>query len=144
LKGKLYLQSSSDDHSMVFDGKTWTQGPAVARVASHSAQFAGKLVLLGQQNLLIFDGEHPAAPALSNCQIAALFVSGTSIYVLCERDSTIRRSTDLLTWSTIAKSPKNACSLAVLKNKLYVGTRDSQLYRLSRGIQDERLMEGKQ
>jgi hypothetical protein len=143
LKGKLYLQSSSDEHSMVFDGKTWTEGPTIARVASHPAQFAGKLVLQGERNLLVFDGEHPAVAALPDGPIAALSVSDKKLYVLCEHNSAVRRTSDLQNWSTIATAPKNACSVAVLKDKLYVGTRDSQLYRLSGGVQDQHSTEDK-
>ncbi len=139
LKGKLFLQSSSDTNSMVFDGESWTKGPPIARVASCPVEFAGKLVLQGEQNLLVFDGVQPAAPALPDCPIAAFCVSGTSLYILCARDSAIRSTADLRSWSTITTAPKNACSLAVLEGKLYVGARNSQLYEFSRTVPDEHL-----
>lgn len=137
LNQKLYLQSSSDTNSMVFDGVEWTNGPPIARVAYHPVVFAGKMVLQRKKDLLAFDGEKPAASILPENSVQAFFASSQALYVLNALDGGIQQTTDLSTWSVVATAPPMACSLAILDGRLYVGTRDSQLYEYSRAIPGE-------
>jgi hypothetical protein len=137
LDKKLYLQSSSDTNSMVFHGEGWTHGPPIARFGYHPVTFVGKMVLQSGRDLLVFDGEKPAVPLLPQNPVRAFCTSVRALYVLRARDSTIQRTTDLSTWSSVATAPSNACSLAVLHGRLYTGTRDSRLYEYGRPISGE-------
>jgi hypothetical protein len=137
LNNKLYLQSSSDTNSMVFDGVEWTNGPPIARFAHHPVVFAGKMVLQSKKDLLAFDGEKPAASILPENPVQAFCASSRALYILSARDGGIQQTMDLSTWSIVATAPSNACSLAVLHGRLYAGTRDSKLYEYRRAIPGE-------
>ena len=138
LNRKLYVQSSSDINSMVFDGTTWAAGPQITRLGHHSESFAGKIILqsgigVGPRGdadcgqLLVFDGIHNALPIPLDTPVWNFSVNGNTLYVL-QANMLIKCTRDLINWATVATAPVNSRSLVVSANRLYIGTTDSKIY----------------
>lgn len=132
LNGKLYLQSSSTNACSVFDGTTWQSGPNISNYGSLAREFAGSIVLLSRHitaddtgDFLTFTGTRPPSTALS--AIYNYTVSGGALYTI-GADRVVRSTTNLKKWNVLASNaPVGSRSIAVLDNKLYVGTTASEI-----------------
>jgi alpha-tubulin suppressor-like RCC1 family protein len=146
-QNKLYLQGGSAiPYSCVFNGTTWSKGPTLLPTSSgyygagwHPIEFAGKMVyqdygpadrgfggITDPATLLIFDG----TKYTTSWKIWDFKADGKTLYAL-GADSTIRTTTDLVSWNVLATAPATARSIAVLNGRLYVGGTDSKLYEYS-------------
>ncbi len=145
---KIYLEAwSLGPHgpSEVFDGARWTTGPELLPAGGHGfrpVDFAGRLVYATKQT---FDIPHIALANTANLLIAFdgvtarvtferplldFFASAEALFVL-DTEGVIWRTTDLAQWSQLVDaSALRPRSLALLEQALYVGSRDSRLYRL--------------
>jgi hypothetical protein len=144
LEGRLYVQSC-DYHrgrrpgSKVWDG-AWSDGPNLLPEASdlgwHPEVFAGRMVYLttqaifpGGSRLLSFDGRQVSV--LSTENVWNFTVDRGRLFALGMK-GVVRRTADLVSWTTVATAPEGSRSLAVLDGFLYVGTADAALYRSRR------------
>jgi len=137
-QGKLYLQARDyyggiHPASKVFDGAGWSDGPSLGTF-NHAEVFAGKLLYHGGQHagwssnyLKAFDGV--SSQIVLSSRIYDFKIDGNAVYTL-GRDGRVRKSQDLVTWSTLAKAPKQARSVAIFNGSVYVGGTDSSLYKL--------------
>jgi hypothetical protein len=137
-QGKLYLQAkdyygAAHPTSKVFDGASWSDGPNLGTF-NHAEVFAGKLVYHGglhagwsSNYLKAFDGVSVQI-ALSS-PIYDYKIDGNTVYTLGS-DGRIRKSRDLLSWTSVAKAPNKARSIAVFNGSIYVGGTDASLYKL--------------
>ena len=75
---------------------------------------------------LAFDGVAPASPLLAGAPVLDYCVFGKELFVL-RCDSVILVTNDLEHWRPVGKAPSDACSLAKLQGRLYVGTADSKI-----------------
>lgn len=133
LSGKLYLQSSSTNACSIFDGTTWQHGVNVSRYGSLAREFADKIVLLSRHStpndsgdLLAFNGRQ--APAVELGSIYNYTVSGGALYTV-GADRAVRRTTNLKAWSVLASNaPRGSRSIAVLDNRIYVGTTNAEIH----------------
>ena len=129
LNGRLYVQSSETNRCRVFDGTVWSEGPDIARHGAFAQAFDNKMVLLSHHatpndsaELLAFDGVQ--TQAVLNA-VYMFTVSGGSLYAL-GADQCVRGTTNLSDWVTVCtNAPDGSRSLAVLNNRLYVGTTQS-------------------
>jgi len=135
-RGRLYVQGEDffgghHPGAQVFDGAGWTDGPDLRPARGWGGRplaFGDRIVYVGREGLTVFDGTSVQGTGLG---ARDLCVADGVLYVLTE--GVVRRTRDLQRWETVAVAPANATSLGVLDGILYVGTADSQLYRLSRG-----------
>jgi hypothetical protein len=137
-QGKLYLQAKDyygavHPTSKVFDGTGWTNGPNLGTF-NHAEVFAGKLLYHGglhagwsSNYLKAFNGV--SSQVVLSSPIYDYKIVGNDLYTLGS-DGRIRKSQDLLTWTSVAKAPNNARSIAVFNGSVYVGGTDSSLYKL--------------
>jgi hypothetical protein len=132
LNGKLYVQSSETNRCSRFDGAAWSGGPDIARYGAFARTFCGSMVLLSHHatandiaELVAFDG------AQTNTVLGAVYnftVSGGTLYAL-GADRLVRGTTNLSVWATVCtNAPEGSRSLAVLNNRLYVGSTQSVLH----------------
>lgn len=140
--GKLYVQArdnSGKTHpkSKVYDGTSWSDGPNMFTTYNglgwNPQIFAGKLVYRtwipnAWFYLMTFDGTKDTL--INNYGLHDYTIDGSYLYAL-EANGTVRRTTDLLNWQTIAVGPSLAQSIGILNNYLYIGTKDSKLYKYS-------------
>jgi hypothetical protein len=141
-QGKLYLHpwdsSGTGPTSHVFDGVTWSNGPNLLPVAGATGWrpvvYAGRMVYQTRQpvenagaQLLAFDGLQATLPLATG--IYDFAVSGPELYALTVTGAVLR-TTDLLSWSPVGTAPPGSRTIATVLGRLYVGTTDSQLYRL--------------
>ena len=137
-QGKLYLQAKDyygavHPASKVFDGASWSDGPNLGTF-NHAEVFAGKLLYHGGLHagwsanyLKTFDGVSSRI-ALSS-PIYDYKIDGNTVYALGS-DGRIRKSRDLISWTSVAKAPTKARSIAVFNGSIYVGGTDASLYKL--------------
>lgn len=146
--GKLYLNaydcaSGAQPKSKVFDSTTnaWSDGPGLGAF-NHAETFAGKMVFQtgfhagdSPGSLGTFDGSsvsYPSGPG----GIWNYTIDGGTIYTL-GTDYTIKKSTDLVNWTTIANAPSVARSIAIHDGAIFIGGSDSGIYRLPLGSTQE-------
>jgi Ca2+-binding RTX toxin-like protein len=136
--GKLYVQpydfpDGPQPQSKVFDPTTnsWSDGPGLGTLTK-AAVFADKVIyesstIFGGHagNLITFDGTNRAS-AYSGMRDYT--ISGSWIYVL-GRDQQVKKSQDLVNWTAVAIAPNTARSIAIYKDKIWVGGTDATLYR---------------
>lgn len=144
LAGRLYVQSC-DYHrgrrptSKVWDG-VWSDGPSLLPEAAdlgwHPEVFAGRMVYLttqsifaGGSRLLSFDGRQVSLVSAEN--VWSFTVDGDRLFTLGMK-GVVRRTRDLVSWTTVATAPAGCRSLAVLDGSIYLGTSDAGLYRSRR------------
>lgn len=138
LAGKLYVQafdgaSGARPTSMVFDGTSWSAGPALTSgwyTGWRPVEFGGKLVFHGSGHartapISTFDGT-------TVTQIGTGYdieVAAGSLYLLGET-GTVKKTADLRKWSTVGQAPTTARSIASDGQRVVVGTTASDLWRL--------------
>jgi hypothetical protein len=144
LDGRLYVQSC-DYHrgrrptSKVWDG-AWSDGPSLLPAASdlgwHPVVFAGRMVYLttqsifdGGSRLLSFDGRQ--ASLVSSENVWSFTVDRGRLFTLGMKGE-VRRTSDLVSWTTVATAPEGCRSLAVLDGAIYLGASEAGLYRSRR------------
>lgn len=139
--GKLYLHaydcaSGEQPTSKVFDSATnsWSDGPSIGAF-NHAEIFAGKMVFQtgfhagdSAGSLGAFDGAAVVYPAGVG-KIWNYTIDGGTIYAL-GTDYSIKKSTDLATWTNVANAPSTARSITIHNGAIYLGTTDSSIYRL--------------
>ena len=76
---------------------------------------------------MTFDGTNQASAYRGMRDYA---ISGGWIYVLGS-DQQVKKSQDLIKWTPVATTPTTARSIAIHKNKIWVGGTDATLYRCS-------------
>lgn len=138
LNSRLYVQGydavgGNHPTSKVFDGTSWSDGPALAASGLRSGPM-WKPVVLGTS--LIYRtapaGGHSPVEAFDGTTthtIASAYdveVANDRLYVLDSRFN-VRSTSDLATWTTIAAAPRGSLSLAVGGNEIFIGTRGSEI-----------------
>ncbi|MBI2931209.1 MAG: hypothetical protein HYY16_06130 [Planctomycetes bacterium] len=140
LNGKLYVTgtgpwTSSEYVSSVFDGSAWAAGPRMTPAGGvpwKAGAFAGNLVYLagptGQRSsLYVFDGT--TATRLDRPDVTDYAIRGEELLLLFY-DGRVEKTRDLQQWETVSTSgPAGSTCMAVLDDRLYVGTEDSKVYR---------------
>lgn len=146
--GNLYVQAKDFNgpmhpYSKVYDGTTWTTGPSLFSslywYGSRPEVFAGKLVYAswtpgtgGSSPLRSFDG-------INNLWVDSLwvydsFIDSNFYYALVDSGwgtRNLRRTTDLINWENLLTVPDSSRSLAILNDKLFIGTIDSKILQYS-------------
>ncbi|HSX14696.1 MAG TPA: Ig-like domain-containing protein [Candidatus Saccharimonadales bacterium] len=134
---KLWVQAgdlgcSVHPNSMVFDGTSWSSGPAIttSRSAYNANTFAGKVVIQDWQSvsasaLRTFNGttNSTVLSSVFNYTIA----SDGYLYAL-QSNGNVSKSLDLTNWTVVATAPTTARSIEVMNGIIYVGTTDSKIY----------------
>jgi len=125
--GKLYATTTAG--SRVYDGTSWTTGPTLGTMYL-PVVFQNKLLYKSSYlsgTIKTYNGS-TVATVLSD-SILDFAVYGNSIYTLgANTTRTVKKSTDLATWTIVTDSPSTARSITVLNGKLYIGTTDSKIY----------------
>jgi hypothetical protein len=138
--GKLYVEpydfpDGPQPQSKVFDPTTdsWSDGPALGTLTK-AAVFADKVIYEsgriggGQEgDLMTFDGTDQGS---SYSGMRDYAINGSWIYVL-GNDQQVKKSQDLVKWTPVATASTTARSIAIYKNKIWVGGTDATLYRCS-------------
>jgi hypothetical protein len=136
--GKLYLQATDfqggpHPRTNVFDGTSWADGPSLGTF-NHAQVFAGRLLYHGgfhagwsSNHLKAFDGV--GSETVLPSRIYDYTIHGTEVCSLAS-DGHVRRTTDLASWTDVARAPDTARSIAVFNGSIYVGGTDSTLYEL--------------
>jgi hypothetical protein len=144
LDGRLYVQSC-DYHrgrrptSKVWDG-AWSDGPSLLPAAGdlgwHPVLFADRMVYVttqsifaGGSRLLSFDGRQVSR--VSPDSVWSFTVDRGRLFTLGMKGE-VRRTSDLVSWTTVARAPEGGRSLALLKGSIYVGAAGAGLYRSRR------------
>lgn len=131
-QGKLHAQaydyhSGQGFHSTVYDGTTWNAGPNLYSGRRRST-FAGKMVFIGFYQFFTYDGEvkEQAYPTF----VRDYAISDGYLYLL-QYNGEVYRTTNLQEWSFVDSMPNNSsgCSIEILNGVVYVGTKESQLYK---------------
>ncbi|MEO6190089.1 MAG: T9SS type A sorting domain-containing protein [Saprospiraceae bacterium] len=147
--GNLYVQArdyygSLHPSSKVYNGSTWSNGPSLFPLSGslgwRPEVFAGKLVYRSWEPgnttpLRSFDG-------INNAWVNSLYVFDCVIdsnYFYALVDSgygvlNIRRTNDLVNWQNLMKVPYTSRSLAILNDKLFVGTKDSKIMQYTKPV----------
>jgi hypothetical protein len=145
LGGKLYVQAHDGNGgvhpaSRVFDGSAWSTGINLLGgyngTGWRTSVFAGKLVMrtwLQPAWAYLVTADARSVSVNYSWTIYDYAIDGGTLYAL-GTDGTIRRTTDLSSWTTFATAPAGAHSLAVLDGYLYAGTADSSLFRFSEPV----------
>ncbi|MDO8368146.1 MAG: T9SS type A sorting domain-containing protein [Saprospiraceae bacterium] len=141
--GKLYVQArdyygSLHPASKVYDGLGWTEGPSLFPPGSGSLGwrpevFAGRLLYRSWQpgqssRLRSFDGLNNAW--VDSLYVYDFFIDSTYFYALVDSGygaRNLRRTSDLINWENLLKVPNSSLSMAILKDRLYLGTVDSKI-----------------
>ena len=135
LAGKLYVQAhdanlGAQAKSMVFDGTSWTSGPALISGSEpgwRPVEFKGSLVFSswGQgfsSSIKRFDGRRVTTIGHGY----DVEVDGGALHVL-GATGTVSKTVDFRKFSTVATSSSAARSLEVVGNDVYVGTAAGEL-----------------
>ena len=138
--GRLYVQpwtgsSGNDNRSYVFDGTTWSRGkPLLDRYQSgrRPTAFNGSTIYATSDvgwagSLRSFDGRRVITVRENIVDFA---VAGGRAFAL-GADDVIVVSTDLKSWTPVARAPAGGVSLASSGNQLWVGTESSSVWRAS-------------
>ena len=146
--GNLYVQAkdfygSLHPNSKVYDGFKWTNGPSLFP-SSYSLGwkpevFAGKLVYRSWEpglssQLITFDG---ANNRLAGLYVFDCFIHNNYYYALVDSGfgvKNIRRTTDLIIWENLLAVPSKSRSLAILNDKLFIGTTDSKILQYTKSV----------
>jgi hypothetical protein len=144
LGGRLYVQSCDYRRgrrptSKVWDG-AWSDGPNLLPTATdlgwHPEVFAGRLVYVTTQSifadgsrLLSFDGRQVSL--LSSEKVWGFTVDRGRLFTL-GMNGEVRRTGDLVSWTTVATAPEGCRSVAVLDGSIYLGAVDAGFYRSRR------------
>ncbi len=118
----------------IFNGSSWSKASPLPNMynATKGGEFAGKMLALASPfggNMVSYDGRSTTTvkPGVADYKVHsdgylyALHYSGDGM--------SVSRTKDLASWEVITAAPSNSRSLAILDTTLYIGTRDSQLYR---------------
>jgi hypothetical protein len=147
--GKLYVQASSVDltnttaypleaTSHVFDGTSWSNGPSLGSgyYIGHVETFAGKMVYLnfctcnsiGNGTLSSLSATGGVQTVTTPAGVYNYSIDGSTLYILATNGN-IYSTTDLSNWYLQASGITTGASLAILNGQIYVGTRDSKIYK---------------
>lgn len=136
LNGSLYMQSdplnsATNAAVQIYDGTTWTTGTTTSIAGSDEQPvvFAGNIITK-RNGLSAFDGTTLTKVNSFTRSAEDLCVHGGYLYVL-DYNSVISRTTDLITWETVCGAPSNATTIAILNDRIYIGSIDSKLYESS-------------
>lgn len=157
-KGKLYVQATdgASPHSTAYSYdpavKTWEKAATITQTSRifdwgrKPIEFAGNLLLLGREvisgpsGIIRYDGTARTSQNEYTYAIGGSYydytVADGYLYVLSS-DGQVRRTKDLVSWETIGTGPKTSRtsgagrSIAVLNNKVYIGTVSSTIYELT-------------
>ncbi len=119
-----------------WDGSRWASAnPIAASLPYDATEFAGKLILKSSStggSLLAYDGRTTTTARSSITDYVVgddgyLYTLGYQGYG--SSSLVITRTKDLTTWENISYAPAQASAIGYLDNTLYVGTRDSKLYK---------------
>jgi hypothetical protein len=142
--GKLYVQAmiinsatnaavAAESNSHVFSGTAWAKGPSLAGGSLNWWKpdvFAGKMVYLsgwaapdgpGLNVLESFNGSNVQPVGPGGELFTDYTIDGNTLYAL-NRNQVVYSTTDLVNWYQQSTAPSAARSIAVLNNKIYVGT----------------------
>lgn len=138
LAGKLYVQafdsgSGAAASSMVFDGTSWTTGPAITGgwfTGWRPVEFDGKLVMHGSGHgrtapIFVFDGTTVTDLGWGY----DVDVAGRDLYRL-DDTGLVTKTANLQRWSKVGQAPTGAISLASDGRTTVVGTVDSAIWKL--------------
>lgn len=146
--GNLYVQArdyygSLHLNSEVYNGVNWTNGPSLFP-SSYSLgwkpeAFAGKLVYRSwapglSSQLITFDGTNNISAGL---YVLDCFVHSNYYYALVDSGFDVinlRRTTDLIRWENLLAVPTKSRSLAILNDKLFIGTTDSKILQFTKSV----------
>ncbi|MBC7884260.1 MAG: hypothetical protein H7X99_02215, partial [Saprospiraceae bacterium] len=146
--GNLYVQAkdfygSLHPNSKVYNGVNWTNGSSLF-LSSNSLgwkpeEFAGKLVYRswepgGSSQLITFDGINNKSTGL---YVLDCFIHSNYYYALVDSGfgvKNLRRTTDLINWENVLAVPTNSRSLAILNDKLFIGTTDSKILQYTKSV----------
>jgi Secretion system C-terminal sorting domain len=142
--GKLYVQARDyrtplHPKSKVFDGNEWNDGPDFFPNSHKSLgwkpeEFAGKLVYRSWSppntvsKLWVYDGNY--ADWLDMMYVYDICIDGEYLYALYHNGfdaAHVRRTLDLQDWEIIAEAPVNSRSIALVNDKIYLGTTTSEI-----------------
>lgn len=138
LNGALYVAGhdvGGPNHAtQKWDGSTWSATAANLFIPTEATPYNATYSLFKsgypgayQTGVLKkFDGT--VSNAFGTAQIYDFAVAGSTVYVV-DSAETVWKSTDLVTWTTVAGGPRGTRSIGVLNGSIYVGTTTSKLYR---------------
>ena len=147
--GKLYVQARDyygpmHANSKVYDGTAWTTGPSLFpsfnSLGWRPEVFAGKMVYRSWEPgrsapLRSFDGVNNSW--VNSLWVYDCFIDSTYYYALVDSGfgvKNIRRTTDLIIWENLLVAPGNSRSMAILNDKLFIGTSDSKILQYTKPV----------
>ncbi len=147
--GNLYVQArdyygSLHPKSKVYNGASWNDGPSLfptlGSLGWRPEVFAGKMVYRGWEPggttpLRSFDGNN--ITWVGSLYVFDCFIDSNYMYAVVDSGygiKNLRRTKDLIIWENLLKVPYTSISLAILNDKLFIGTIDSKILQYTKPV----------